>query len=113
LFRFVDDLASDAREGSCVVCGGRLHRASYPSKPRGGSTALGPEYDRRFSLCCDRDACRKRTTPPTVRFLGRHVYLAAVLVLATAMRHGVTALRAAKLTALLRVSRRTLGRWRR
>ncbi len=113
LFRFDDDLATDAREGDCVWCGGRLHRANYSRKPRGSPAALGPEYDRRFSFCCDRDACRKRTTPPSVRFLGRRVYLAAVFVLASAMRHGITAVRAAKLTEWFGVSRRTLGRWRR
>jgi len=113
LFRFDDDLATEAHEGGCVWCGGRLHRANYPRKPRGSPAALGPDYDRRFSFCCDRDACRKRTTPPSVRFLGRRVYLAAVFVLASAMRHGITAVRAAKLTAWLGVSRRTLGRWRR
>lgn len=96
-----------------MLCGGRLHRANYPRKPRGSPAALGPDYGRRFSFCCDRDACRKRTTPPSMRFLGRHVYLAAVFVLASAMRHGMTAVRAAKLTAWLGVSRRTLGRWRR
>ena len=113
LLRFDDDLATDAREGGCVSCGGRLHRANYSRKPRGSPAALGPEYDRRFSFCCDRDACRKRTTPPSVRFLGRRVYLAAVFVLTSAMRHGITAVRAAKLTEWFGVSRRTLGRWRR
>ena len=88
-------------------------RGNYPRKPRGGPAALDSAYDRRFSFCCDRDACRKRTTPSSVRFLGRHVYLAAVFVLASAMRHGITAMRAAKLTAWFSVSRRTLGRWRR
>ena len=106
-----DDLAAEAQAGGCA-CGGRLHRADYPRKPRGGPAGLGPEYDRRHSFCCDVDGCRKRTTPASVRFLGRRVYLAAVVVLVSVMRHGITPARWAQLTAYLGVSRRTLGRWR-
>ena len=111
LLRFDDDLAADAQESGCE-CGGRLDRADYPRKPRGGPTTLGPEYDRRHSFCCARDGCRRRTTPPSVRFLGRRVYIAAVVVLVSAMRHGVTAAREAKLAAWFGVSARTLARWR-
>ena len=108
----VDDaLAAEAREGGCG-CGGRLHRADYPRKPRGGPVGLGPEYGWRRSFCCDADGCRKRTTPASVRFLGRRVYLAAVVVLVAVMRHGVTPARWAQLTAYVGVSRRTLGQWR-
>jgi hypothetical protein len=41
------------------------------------------------------------------------VYLAAVVVLVSAMTGGVTARRAAAMNALVGVSRRTLERWRR
>ena len=47
-----------------------------------------------------------------VRFLGRKVYLGAVVVLATALRHGPTRTRAARLRELLGVDARTLARWR-
>jgi hypothetical protein len=47
-----------------------------------------------------------------VRFLGRRVYLAAVVVLICALRDGVTPRRAARLRALVGVSLRTLERWR-
>lgn len=67
--RFDRDLAAEAREQGCR-CGGVLHRADYPRKPRGGPSDLGPDYGRRLSLCCAREGCRKRTTPPSVRFLG-------------------------------------------
>jgi hypothetical protein len=40
----------------------------------------------RFSFCCDRDGCRNRATPPSVRFLGRKVYLGAVVMLISASR---------------------------
>ena len=41
------------------------------------------------------------------------MYLAGVVVLASAMRHGLSARRVAELRALIGVSRRTLERWRR
>jgi hypothetical protein len=47
-----------------------------------------------------------------LRFLGRRVYFGAVVVLLTAMAHGVTPRRAAELRAGLGVDRRTLARWR-
>ena len=66
------DLAERTRQQPCP-CGGRLHRANYPRKPRGCDQDLPQDYDSRFSFCCDRDGCRKRITPPSVRFLGRKV----------------------------------------
>jgi hypothetical protein len=47
-----------------------------------------------------------------VRFLGRRVYLAVVVVLVSAMAQGLTPWRAAKLDEALGVDRRTFARWR-
>ena len=55
--------------------------ANYPRAPLGGPEHLPDEYRQRFSFCCERDGCRKRLTPPSVSFLGRKVYLGAVVVL--------------------------------
>jgi len=112
LFKIDVDLAAATRSGGCAACGGRLHSARYRRKPRGGPVDLGPEYERRLSFCCATDGCRQRSTPASVRFLGRRVYLGAVVVLVTAMTHGVTPRRAAELRELLGVKRRTLERWR-
>ncbi len=105
------DLAAQARIQGCP-CGGRLHQAHYLRKPRGGPGGLSAERERRLSFCCDRDGCRCRTTPPSLRFLGRRVYFGAVVVLVTAMAHGTTPRRAAELRAQLGIDRRTLARWR-
>ena len=106
------DLAMEARGVGCA-CGGRLHSARYRRKPRGGlPVELRAEYGWRESLCCAREGCRKRTTPPSLRFLGRRMYLAAVVVLVSAMTGGVTAGRATRMRALVGVSIRTLQRWR-
>jgi len=111
LFRLDQDLALEARRRGCR-CGGVLHSARYPRKPRGALTDLDPEYGSRLSLCCAREGCRKRTTPPSVRFLGRRVYLGVVVVLASAMRDGITAKRTEHLRDRLGVGLRTLRRWR-
>jgi len=106
------DLAAEARAGGCAFCSGTLHSARYPRKPRGGPDDLGPDYATRLSFCCAQDGCRCRTTPPSVRYLGRRVYLGAMVVLVTAMAGGITATRAAHLREWLGVSVRTLKRWR-
>jgi hypothetical protein len=43
----------------------------------------GEELVKRFSLCCGREGCRKRLTPPSLRFLGRRVYLGVVVIVAS------------------------------
>ncbi len=112
LARIDDDLAETARRAGCLVCAGVLHSARFPRKPRGGPAELPAGYDRRHSFCCAADGCRKRRTPLSVRFLGRKVYLGAVVVLAAALRDGLTPGRVAHLRQILGVDVRTLGRWR-
>ena len=104
------DLADSARQHGCS-CGGRLHAANYPRAPRGGPDRLPEKYRCRFSFCCDRDGCRKRMTPPSVRFLGRKVYLGAVVILISAMRQGPTPRRVHELARLCGVDRATVARW--
>lgn len=105
------DLAATAHADGCRRCRGRLHHGDYRRKPRGGPAVLPESYETRTSFCCAR--CRKRRTPPSVRFLGRRVYLAAVVVLACVLRQGPTPWRVARLRDLLGVSADTLARWHR
>tara|TARA_B100000965_G_scaffold160422_1_gene133702 strand:+ start:3127 stop:3711 length:585 start_codon:yes stop_codon:yes gene_type:complete len=107
-----DDLAAQVHTAGCP-CGGRLHSARYRRKPRGSLALLPPGYRWRQSYCCERDGCRRRRTPPSVRFLGRRVYLGAVVVLVSALVHGPSPSRLRRLKALVGVSRRTVERWRR
>jgi hypothetical protein len=113
LQRCDDDLAAEQRAGGCLICGAALHSARYPRKPRGLVERLSPEYDRRWSFCCARRDCRKRATPASLRFLGRKVYLGAVVVLISVLRCGPTPARMRTLEDLVGVSRRTVLRWRR
>lgn len=110
--KFDEDLAAKARVARCGKCGGRLDSANYRRKPRGAVGKLPDNYETKFSFCCDMEGCRSRHTPPSVRFLGRRVYLGAVVVLASAMQHGITPARASRLRELLGVSSQTLARWR-
>jgi hypothetical protein len=109
LFTVDQDLAKTARQKACP-CGGRLHSAKYPRKPR-GSDDLPKEYGCRLSFCCDRDNCRKRLTPPSVRFLGRKVYLHAVVVLVAAMRQGPSPPRVRELSRRFGADHQTIARW--
>jgi hypothetical protein len=111
LFTVDKDLAEAVRKARCS-CGGRLHRANYPRKPRGGCENLPASYGYRLSFCCERDGCRKRATPRSVRFLGRKVYLGAVVVLVAAMRQGPSPRRVRELSRLFDADRRTIDRWR-
>ena len=99
LLVFDRDLAASARAARCWLCGGALHSASYDRKPRGCPAGLGQEYAERFSFCCAVDGCRKRTTPPSLRFLGRKVYLATVVTLISAILLGTTPARLARLSS--------------
>lgn len=111
LLKCDDDLAATVRQGGCT-CGGVLHSARIPRKPRGAGVTLPEGYDRRHSFCCAEDGCRKRATPPSLRFLGRKVYLGTVVALVTAMTQGMTGRRMAELRRAVGVSRQTLARWR-
>lgn len=104
-------IGEQVQAAGCGHCGGRLDRADYARKPRGGSVAPGAEtWWRRLSLCCAREGCRRRSTPPSVRFLGRRVYAEVVVVLASMVALATD--RASALRAATGVPARTVRRWR-
>lgn len=113
LLRLDQDLARTAQAVGCGWCGGRLDRADYPRKPRGAPAGLGPEHALRLSLCCAAEGCRRRASPPSVRFLGRRVYVGVAVVGITALGEGAPRDELRALRAWLGVSARTLARWRR
>lgn len=102
-----DQIAEQVRAAGCVRCSGPLHRGDYPRKPRGLLADVEEAYSTRRSLCCGR--CRKRSTPPSVRFLGRKVYVGWLVFVAV--------IRCALAGALMGgariagVPRRTVLRW--
>ncbi len=86
LLAYDRDLADTTRRAGCARCCGVVHSAPYWRKPRGRPCRLGREHDQRLSFCCAVDGCRSRATPPSLRFLGRKVYLGAMVVLIAIMR---------------------------
>ena len=112
LFQMDQELAVAVQTGGCCFCGGVLHSARYPRKPRGLRWALDESYETRLSFCCATDGCRRRHTPPSVRFMGRKVYLGALVVLLTALQHGLTDQRRQALVERLDIPPQTLSRWR-
>lgn len=113
LFQLDQGLAREVQQNRCCFCGeGVLHCNNYPRKPRGVPRwLLGKDYTYRFSFCCDREGCRRRTTPPSVRFLGRRVYLGVMVILLSALRHGLTPKRRTQLIQTLDIPTQTLNRW--
>lgn len=104
-----EEIARRVAAGRCGVCKGPLHRGDYERKPRGGLiAAAGEEVVVRFSLCCGREGCRKRATPPSLRFLGRRVYLGVVVIVASLVAQAFAAAQAKQVTG---VPVRTMGRW--
>lgn len=107
LVRIDRDLAEQIRVQGCS-CGGSLHQAHFPRKPRSCPREIRDGFSSRFSFCCDR--CRKRVTPASVRFLGRRVHLALAVVLVS--DRSPTPAAATRLAKTLSVSARTVQRWR-
>ncbi len=74
-------LQRDVITAGCPKCGGPLQLANVPRKPRGLPPQLQDALSLRLSTCCGR--CRRRYMPGSVRFLGRRVYVGAIMILAT------------------------------
>lgn len=113
LLRIDERLAERLRAGRCTHCGGPLCAGHYERKPRGGSIAGAgeeAEFRLRFSFCCGREGCRKRATPPSVRFLGRKVYVEVAILVACAVVPLIEQTRRA-IREATGISARTIGRW--
>ena len=89
-----------AKSKPCALCSGRLDTSHFPRKPRGA----GEQELQRFSLCCRREGCRHRVTPPSLRFLGRKIYSAWVVILAVEYCR--------ELGCSATIARQTIARWR-
>jgi hypothetical protein len=118
-FRLLEELdegvARRVAAERCPACAGPLHRGNYVRKPRGA--LLAPAGDAsvvRYSLCCGREGCRKRATPPSLRFLGRRVYLGVVVIVASVVAHALGVTEASRRVTGVpsRTTRRWLGWWR-
>lgn len=104
-------IAEEWQTKSCRYCGSKLHVANFQRKPRGHSCRVPADFTTRFSFCCSE--CRKRETPPSVRFLGRKIYLGAAILLTSALLgRKLPAKKLARLRAVVGADRRTLMKWK-
>lgn len=109
LLREIDrSIADEAHEEPCEGCAGKLDRGNFL---RAGYGMPNDHEDDllRFSLCC-RD-CRGRVTPASLRFLRGKAYVTIVIVLLSAIQHGLSPDRVATLRRQLNVSRQTIANW--
>ncbi len=109
LLHIDQDFAEQTRAQRCR-CGGVLHSARYPRKPRGLPGEARSCCDFRYSFCCA--DCRCRTTPFSVRFLGRRVYAGAIMVVVSATRASAGTAVAMRQLDALGVPPSTIARWR-
>ena len=94
----------------CRFCAGPLYQSNYRRKPRGAKVAEAAEaFELRHSLCCGREGCRRRTLPPSLRFLGRRVYVEAVVLVASVVTLLLGSAKAG--SDAMGVPVRTLKRW--
>ena len=103
------DIADKVHATPCPLCGGQLDRADfYRSEGFGMPPADTAELLRRFSFTCRN--CRKRCTPPSVRFLPFKCYGTIIIVLlsqTTPNEHRK------RLQEFLGINRQTIARWKR
>lgn len=113
LLKVDEERAANVQASRCSYCGGPLHAAHFQRKPRGLLPGGGVPPERfavRFDWCCGK--CRRRTLPPSVRFLGRKVYVAVAHALATVLVRGDDRGAVRLLRRELGASWSTLRRWR-
>lgn len=97
------------QEKGCPHCGGELDVSNYPRKPR-GIGAKEVLLEGRLSFTCRR--CRLRTTPPSVCFFHRKVYLSfTILVVGYLRRREPEAVPLRRLSSETGVSERMIVHW--
>lgn len=108
-------ICEQVRQESCPLCHGNLNQSHFPRQPRGVPEGTHPDYHIRFSLCCATEGCRKRFTPPSMRFLSRKVYSSVVILLSFLLKPETDESRIEQINTLLgtTLSVETLRRWRR
>jgi hypothetical protein len=98
------ETAQKVKALGCPECKSTLHNSNFTRKFRGLEIVTPPQFEVRFSFCCSSDGCRRRLTPPSVRFTRNKVYLGMVILLISS---GITTF----LDQTLKVSPQTRRRW--
>jgi hypothetical protein len=112
LYRIDQDLAESVKTKKCRFCQSRLDSSNYLRKPRGGPADIDEAHLVRFSLCCSREGCRRRTLPPSTRFDGRRVYWRCIILVVMALRQNRPEGKSIRrLQRMFSISRQTITRW--
>ena len=112
LYKIDFKIAEKVKDESCPFCGNTLHYANYERKPRGGLEDIPDQYKIRFSLCCSHEVCRRRTLPPSTRFMGRKVYWFGVILAVLTRRHNIPKDSSARvINGIYGPTRETYKRW--
>ncbi|MCD6388090.1 MAG: hypothetical protein J7L69_01675 [Desulfobulbaceae bacterium] len=111
LHRIDIDLADQQQKAGCPYCGSSLHYSNYLRKPRGGPE-LQEELSVRFSLCCSKEKCRRRTLPKSTIFMDRRVYFKVVILIVTTLNQKSPQEYSKNMLArMLGADRKTINRW--
>lgn len=113
LIQLDKELALEVQQKGCPHCGGTLHQADYPRSPLGMFIQFRDLYSSRLSFCCH--ICRKRITPPSLRFFGRRWYPAPLFILISLLMCSISDERLEQIKRHFgfTVSESTWKRWRR
>lgn len=112
LCRLDEEIAAEVRTRGCE-CGGALHVSNYSRRPHGLGFEAAGELVVRLSFCCEREGCRRRVTPPSVRFFGRRHYAGVVfLLVSTLLGERLREKILGRIEFEIGVSVETLKRWR-
>ncbi len=108
---FDELIAREVQGRRCPHCSGPLDAAHFVRKPHLAGVTLEDAHCLRFSFCCRVDGCRRRQTPPSVRFAG--LVRAHAASIALALEGGANAPRRARLrlSQALGVGERTILAW--
>jgi hypothetical protein len=111
LHRIDVDLAAQQHKAGCPFCGSSLHYSNYQRKPRGGPE-LPESLNTRFSLCCSRENCRRRTLPKSTLFMDRRVYFRMVILIVTTLNQSKPQDYSKNLLSkMFGADRKTINRW--
>ena len=79
---------------------------------RGGDRGEARDaYATRASFCCREEGCRRRATPPSLRFLGRKVYVSVLVVVASVVGRSIHLVGRGRRREVEGVPVRTVRRW--
>ncbi|WP_228853789.1 hypothetical protein [Desulfomarina profundi] len=105
------DLADQQHKAGCPYCGSPQHYSNYQRQPRGGPD-LPEEYSVRFSLCCSKENCRRRTLPKSTLFMDRRVYFRVVILIVTTLNQSKPQEYSKNMVSkMLGADRKTISKW--